>query len=312
MGTERNAESLKFCPQFLIIIDFSIKNNMQISVPFENKKVHQIADDFTKKLSEVSGLYLSISQDNTKADIIFTKDNSLGNEAYLLNIAPERIVVKAATPNGFFYAVQSILQLLPAEICSPDFIGNHVIWQIPCAHIIDEPSFSYRGMMLDVARYFMPKQYVLDFIDRLAAQKINYFHFHLTEDQGWRIEIKKYPRLTSVGAYRPYTQTGYKHFHAPVIPDEVEHQGFYTQEDIKEIVAYAEKRYVTIIPEIELPGHSSAAVAAYPELSCGIKKEYEVVKNFGIFDNVFCPKETTFQFLDDVFTEVAALFPGKR
>ena len=106
---------------------FILKNNMQISVPFENKKVHQIADDFTKKLSEVSGLYLSISQDNTKADIIFTKDNSLGNEAYLLNIAPERIVVKAATPNGFFYAVQSILQLLPAEICSPDFIGNHVI-----------------------------------------------------------------------------------------------------------------------------------------------------------------------------------------
>ena len=131
---------------------FILKNNMQISVPFENKKVHQIADDFTKKLSEVSGLYLSISQENTKADIIFTKDNSLGNEAYLLNIAPERIVVKAATPNGFFYAVQSILQLLPAEICSPDFIGDHVTWQIPCAHIIDEPSFSYRGMMLDVAR----------------------------------------------------------------------------------------------------------------------------------------------------------------
>lgn len=290
---------------------FIFQSNMQLSIPSKDKEVHQIATDFINRLSKVSGLQLTIAQDSIHADIAFTQDKSLGKEAYLLNISPEKIIVKAASPVGFFYAVQSILQLLPAEICSPDFIGNQVVWQIPCAHITDEPSFGYRGMMLDVARYFMPKQYVLEFIDRLAAQKINYFHFHLTEDQGWRIEIKKYPRLTSVGAYRPYTQTGYKHFHAPVIPDGVEHQGFYTQEDIKEIVAYAEQRYITIIPEIELPGHSSAAVAAYPELSCGIKKEYEVVKNFGIFDNVFCPKETTFQFLNDVFTEVAELFPGK-
>lgn len=290
---------------------FIFQNGMRFSIPSHDKEIHEIAVDFANKLSKVSGMNLILSPNHADADIVFTSDKTLGKEAYLLDISPKRIVAKAASPIGFFYAVQSLLQLLPAEICSPHFIGNYVKWQIPCARITDEPGFSYRGMMLDVARYFMPKQYVLEFIDRLAAQKINYFHFHLTEDQGWRIEIKKYPRLTSVGAYRPYTQTGYKHFHAPVIPDGVEHQGFYTQEDIKEIVAYAEKRYVTIIPEIELPGHSSAAVAAYPELSCGIKKEYEVVKNFGIFDNVFCPKETTFQFLEDVFTEVASLFSGK-
>lgn len=291
---------------------FIFQDKMQVFLTFEDKEIYQIASDFSSRLSKVSGLQLTISRnDHANADIVFTMDKSLGKEAYQLDVASDKIVVKAASPAGFFYAVQSIHQLLPPEICSPDFIGNKTTWSIPCVHILDEPRFGYRGMMLDVARYFMPKQYVLEFIDRLAAQKINYFHFHLTEDQGWRIEIKKYPRLTSIGAYRPYTQTGYKHFHAPVIPDGVEHQGFFTQEDIKEIVAYAEKRYITIIPEIELPGHSSAAVSAYPELSCGIKKDYEVVKNFGIFDNVFCPNEKTFQFLDDVFTEIAALFPGK-
>lgn len=290
---------------------FIFQDKMQLSIPSQDTEVYQIATDFANRLLKVSGLHLMISADHAKEEMLFTKDKSLGKEAYLLNISPKKIEVKAASPIGFFYAVQSLYQLLPPEICSPSFVGNKVVWQIPCANITDEPRFAYRGMMLDVARYFMPKQYVLAFIDRLAAQKINYFHFHLTEDQGWRIEIKKYPRLTSIGAYRPYTQTGYKHFHAPVIPDGVPHQGFYTQEDIKEIVAYAEKRYISIIPEIELPGHSSAAVAAYPELACGIKSKYEVVKNFGIFDNVFCPTENTFQFMEDVFTEIAELFPGK-
>lgn len=150
---------------------FIFQSNMQLSIPSKDKEVHQIATDFINRLSKVSGLQLTIAQDNIYADIVFTQDKSLGKEAYLLNISPEKIIVKAASPVGFFYAVQSILQLLPAEICSPDFIGNQVVWQIPCAHIADEPSFGYRGMMLDVARYFMPKQYVLEFIDRLAAQK---------------------------------------------------------------------------------------------------------------------------------------------
>ena len=165
-------------------------------------------------------------------------------------------------------------------------------------------------MMLDVARYFMPKEYVLEFIDRLAAQKINTFHFHLTEDQGWRIEIKKYPKLTSVGATRPYTMVGYKTFHAPIIPDNTVHQGYYTQDDIREIVAYAQKTLRHHYSRNRITGTQFRCSCSLSRTVLWYKNRYEVVKTFGIFDNVFCPNEKTFRFLEDVFSEVAALFPG--
>jgi hypothetical protein len=287
--------------------EYIFKNEQKISFPTE---ISEVAKEFICRIKTVTGINLVTISESKKADISFTLQKNMANEAYKLYITPSHITIQASTPAGFFYAIQSLYQLMPPQISVNKRTECVNVWNVPCVQIDDEPRFAYRGMMLDVARYFMPKEYVLEFIDRLAAQKINTFHFHLTEDQGWRIEIKKYPKLTSVGATRPYTMVGYKTFHAPIIPDNTVHQGYYTQDDIREIVAYAQKRFVTIIPEIELPGHSSAAVAAYPELSCGIKDRYEVIKTFGIFDNVFCPNEKTFRFLEDVFSEVAALFPG--
>lgn len=232
------------------------------------------------------------------------KLSGLGNEGYVMDITSGRIVITAKLPQGCFYGVQTLLQLLPVNP------GNTVV--IPGLHIEDQPRFSWRGTMLDVSRHFYTVDQVKKYIDFLAAYKLNTFHWHLTDNQGWRIEIKKYPLLTSVGAWRKRSMAG--HFEEqPERFDSVPHGGFYTQEDIKEVVAYAQKRYVTVVPEIDLPGHCSAALAAYPELGCGEHPgPFEVKDKWGIFDDVYCAgKENTFEFLADVFAEVAVLFPGK-
>jgi len=200
---------------------------------------------------------------------------------------------------GKFYALQSLLQLLPIN-----FKGKA---EIPTLEIVDKPRFSYRGMHLDVARHFMPVEFVKKYIDLMSQYKFNYFHWHLTEDQGWRIEIKKYPRLTEIGSKRKETAKG--RVLNPYVGDGIPVEGFYTQEQIKEVVAYAKSRFITVIPEIELPGHSSAALAAYPNLGCKENYEYKVQTTWGIFKEVFCPKEETFQFLEDVLSETIALFP---
>lgn len=220
------------------------------------------------------------------------------NEAYSLKINSKSIEI-AGSETGQFYALQTFLQLIPAE-----FKGKT---KLAAVEIADEPRFSYRGMHLDVGRHFMPVSFVKKYIDLMAQYKFNQFHWHLTEDQGWRIEIKKYPRLTEIGSKRKESHTGR---YSPVFKgDGVPVEGFYTQEQIREVVAYAKARHINIIPEIELPGHSSAALAAYPEFGCKENYEYKVQQTWGIFKEVFCPYDKTFQFLEDVLAETIALFP---
>ena len=236
----------------------------------------------------------------------YIEDSAVPTEGYVLEICPKGIKVTASSDAGRFYAMQTIKQLLPAEVYGPEgFAGKK--WSLPCCKIEDSPKFAWRGMHLDCGRYFYPKEEVKKFIDLMAMHKQNVLHWHLTEDQGWRIEIKKYPKLTEVGAWRKetlgYVDKGDKPIHTP-------HGGFYTQDDVREIVAYAAERHITVVPEIELPGHSGAAIAAYPWLSCTPDEPKEVVTSWGVKTDVFCPSPRTFKFLEDVFDEILELFPS--
>ncbi|MGI4020029.1 MAG: family 20 glycosylhydrolase [Janthinobacterium lividum] len=229
--------------------------------------------------------------------------DSLPEEAYHLSITPKRITVTGRNA-GLFYGVQSLIQLLADT-------KTKGVSALNCMEIEDHPRFNYRGMHLDVARHFFPAAFIREYLDLLAAYKINTFHWHLTDDQGWRIEIKKYPKLTEVGSVRAQTLIGNYNRKSPKKFDNTPHGGFYTQEEIKEIVKYAADRYITIVPEIEMPGHSTAALAAYPEFSCNPKKIQKVAETWHVFNGVYNPTEETFHFLEDVLTEVMALFPGK-
>ena len=285
--------------------EFKLNKNTIIVYPENNVRVAEIAEDFAAQLRKTSGLDVKTARQPQASDnIIFRIADGFAEEEYTLSVAARQIVVTASTPNGIFYGVQSICQLLPAQVYGETKVSG-AKWIVPCCEIRDAPRFSYRGLMLDCGRYFMPKETVMKFIDVMAMHKQNMFHWHLTEDQGWRIEIKKYPLLTEIGSVRKET-TGYSKDGGDGKP----HGGFYTQEDVKEVVEYARKRCVTVIPEIEIPGHSTAAVAAYPELSCFPDREYEVATSWGIKKDIFCPTATTFRFLEDVFTELFDLFPS--
>jgi hexosaminidase len=221
----------------------------------------------------------------------------LGDEGYDLMVRKESVLITAATPAGVFYGVQSLRQLLPVEIESKTK-ADGVEWSVPRVTIEDVPRYKWRGLMLDVGRHFRDVAYVKRFLDLMALHKLNTFHWHLTEDQGWRIEIKKYPKLTEIGAWRDDGHGG-------------KYGGFYTQEQIRDVVAYAAARHITVVPEIELPGHSLAALASYPELGC-TPGPYQVGTKWGIYKEVYCPgKEHTFEFLQDVLNEVTDLFPGE-
>ncbi|MGZ8866699.1 MAG: beta-N-acetylhexosaminidase [Thermoanaerobaculia bacterium] len=230
----------------------------------------------------------------------------LGNEGYLLEVTPRRVTIRAPKEAGLFYGVQSLRQLLPPVIfaAAPQ---KDVMWTAPAVRIEDQPRFQWRGAMLDVCRHFAPKDFVLRFIDLLSVHKLNTFHWHLTDDQGWRIEIKKYPRLTEVGGWRRHTRLG--HERNPKGFDRKPHGGFYTQDEIREVVEYARQRHITVVPEIEMPGHAQAAIAAYPELGVTGEK-LEVWPRWGVNANIFNPNEKTILFLQDVLTEVLGLFPG--
>lgn len=229
-------------------------------------------------------------------------------ENYHLDINPARITITAEGKGaGAFYALQTLIQLIPTQEVKSLKVAPQKTFELPCITIKDRPSYTWRGMHLDVCRHFFPTSFIKKYIDILAMYKLNTFHWHLTEDQGWRIEIKKYPRLTSVGAWRNGTMVGK---YSDQKYDTLHYGGFYTQEEIKEIVAYAAARHITVVPEIEMPGHSLAAMAAYPWLSCTGKTQ-EVAKGWGVFDDVYCTKDSVFNFLQDVLDEVIALFPGK-
>jgi hexosaminidase len=255
-------------------------------------------------LRETFGLNLKVMKpskprSNSINLTVLTGDHALLAEEYRIDAEPTNVDMSAVDEESLFYGLQTLLQLIrkdeKAEVV------------IPAATITDSPRFPYRGMHLDVGRHFMPVEFVKKYIDLMSQYKFNYFHWHLTEDQGWRIEIKKYPRLTEIGSKRPESHFG--PYTTTFKGDGVPHEGFYTQEQIKDVVAYAKARYITVIPEIELPGHSSAALAAYPEFGCKQDYKYQVQKTWGIFKEVFCPTDATFKFLEDVLTETIALFP---
>jgi hexosaminidase len=230
-----------------------------------------------------------------------------GSEAYELSVSSLGINLTASSEAGLFYAIQSLRQLFPTSIFSNSRVEN--AWIVPCLAIQDSPRFAWRGAHLDVSRHFMPVTFVKKFIDLMALHKLNVFHWHLTDDQGWRLESKKYPRLTEVGAWRKQTMIGHGMQENPEF-DSVPHGGFYTQAEALEVVAYAAERHVTVMPEIELPGHAQAALAAYPEFG-NTGEKLEVWDKWGVNENVFNPLEPTILFLQEILSEVLEIFPSQ-
>ncbi|HEV2640735.1 MAG TPA: beta-N-acetylhexosaminidase [Actinocrinis sp.] len=237
--------------------------------------------------------------------------HDLGAEGYRLSVRPGEVTVEAGGPAGAFYAAQTLRGLLPPAAYRRSAIGGQT-WRLPCGTVADTPRFGWRGVMLDVARHFLPKQDVLRFIDLAAMHKLNMLHLHLTDDQGWRIEIRRYPKLTEVGGWRRESPLGDRR---RGLADGRPHGGYYTQDDLREIVAYAADRYITVLPEIDVPGHTRAAIAAYPELGNvdlpDCPADPEVATTWGIHDQVLNAEQATVDFLCHVFDEVMDLFPGR-
>lgn len=263
----------------------------------EDEQAQLIADFFVSQINLASGYSIGVSDKEGNVKLSIDENLDIKPEGYMLTITPNKIEAVAKDKAGLFYAMQSFMQLLPAEITRKELVVNSE-WSIPCGEIIDEPRFEYRGIMLDVCRHFMPVEFIKKQIDILSMFKINRLHWHLTEDQAWRIEIKKYPLLTQIGSTR-------------IEGEGFEYSGFYTQAQVRDIVSYAAERNITIIPEFELPGHELAAIAAYPHLSC--KGEATTPRNvWGVEDIVMCPaKPETFEFIENVIDEMTELFPGE-
>ncbi|MDR1716969.1 MAG: family 20 glycosylhydrolase [Prevotella sp.] len=266
-----------------------------------NADIDKVAAYFSAKIKASTGYDIKTVKDKPASgyiDLSITPELDVNDEGYTLDITNQGIDIQAKTPQGLFYGMQTVMQLLPAEIESPTLVKN-IAWNIPAVTVKDEPRFKYRGLHLDVCRHFADVDFLKKQLDVLAMFKINKFHWHLTEDQGWRIEIKKYPKLTEMGAVRT---EGEGNTYGPF---------FYTQEQVKEVVAYAKERFIEVIPEIELPGHAVAALHAYPELSC-TGKPIEVRNIWGVANDVFCAgNDSVFQFLEDVIAEVVPLFESE-
>ncbi|MFT3946663.1 MAG: family 20 glycosylhydrolase [Agriterribacter sp.] len=299
---------------------FTISNSTCVYVIDGGDSIMNITKDFSDKFYQSSGVKLNIKNKvtpGTRNLIQFQKagNKTIGNEGYELSVSSSHIIIKYNNAAGAFYAVQTLYQLLPNEIASKTIVKN-VQWVVPSVSITDYPRFRWRGLMLDVARNFFAKEEVKQFIDEMVPYKYNILHLHLTDDEGWRIEIKSLPNLTRTGAYRG-KRSGRWANTTVADPDEPkDYGGYYTHEDIKEIVQYAADRFVDIMPEIDVPGHSRAAVASYPELTCSSNKMtvYDGVKYVNwpvaVKETMLCPgKETTYSFIDKVVTEVAQLFP---
>ena len=273
----------------------------------------QVFEVLQNKFVSAAGWNLGVVNTAPSSNFVqLSTDVSLPEEAYNLKVTENQVIIYASGHNGFLYGLETIRQLLPVAIESKNVVSN-MNWDIPNVEIKDSPRFKWRGFMLDVSRHFFDKDYVMETIDQLAFLKMNTLHLHLVDDQGWRIEIKKYPKLTEVGGFRVDQED--KPWNARPTPElgkETTYGGFYTQEDIKEIVAYAESRGITVVPEIEMPAHVMSAIAAYPELSCFQKPI--MVPSGGVWPitDIYCPgKETTFEFLENVLLEVMELFPSR-
>ena len=296
-------------PQSVVEMDgtFTITKDTRICLDDMSEEMLRVAGFLNERLRQAAGFELEVVSEPGKDNFIAFRNTEGVPESYTMNAGPDSFVVGYADGAGAFYAIQTLLQLLPVEIFSQE-VRKGIEWTIPCCSISDAPRFKYRGMHLDVCLHYFDLEFLKRYIDIMAAHKVNRFHWHLTEDQGWRLEIKKYPLLTEKGQWRKETVIGSL---GSGIYDGIPHGGYYTQEQVKELVKYAADRYVTIIPEIELPGHALAAIACYPELSCGLEDHYETATRWGIFKQVYCPKESTFAFLEDVFDEVFELFPSE-
>ena len=303
--------------------EFSFNGKVVLCYPkIKDGGIDAVVDNFVREIKKTTGvklvkdrlkdglfLGLHVEESTKKGDahIVLYVDEYMLKEAYRLSVTPKRINIAASTPAGFFYAFQTLKQLMPRNVMAGVPDDSVEEWSVPCVFIVDEPRFSWRGFMLDEGRHFYGKEEIKKIVDVMAAYKMNRFHWHLTEDQGWRIEIKKYPKLTEVGAWRDSKVCAW----GDVKPDGIRYGGYYTHEDIKEVVEYAKERFVEIIPEVDIPGHSQAAVASYPEfLACDPENKHEVWLWQGVSSDVInVANPLAVQFAKDVIDELTELFP---
>ncbi len=297
---------------------FEISAQTQILVATANDTAKKVAEYLSETLNRVTGFELFATKPeggaqpaNSVALVLSPQEKAFAVEGYALAITPKRVVITASRSQGLFYGVQTLLQLLPPEVFGEP--APNVRWQMPCVEIADQPRFTWRGMHLDVSRHFFSKEFIKRYIDLLALHKMNVFHWDLTNDNGWRLEIKKYPKLTEVCAWRvDREQQHWLRRDPPRAGEKATYGGFYTQEDVKEILAYAAARFVTVLPAIELPAHTSEVFAAYPELSGRGERLPVQVGSYWPNVDAFCAgNDSVFTFLDDVLTEIAALFPNQ-
>lgn len=282
---------------------FIIDRSTTIVYPATNEKMHRTADFLATFIKEMTGTEVRVSDKEKSSNaIILAVDSTMGHpEGYKLQITPEKVLLTGGSEAGVFYGIQTIHKALPI------LKDGKVAAALPAGTVTDFPRFRYRGFMIDVGRHFFPVSYLKQMIDLMALHNINYFHWHLPEDQGWRIEIKKYPKLTEIGSKRDSTIIDWetKKF------DGKPHSGFYTQDEAREIVRYAADRFITVVPEIDLPGHTTAALASYPELGC-TGGPYKVLCSFGVFSDVLCAgNDQTLQFTKDVLDEIMDIFPSE-
>jgi hexosaminidase len=284
---------------------FSFNPQTRIAVTRETR---ELGERLRMELRPATGLPLELTGRAGTNTVVLRLDKGLakfGPEAYRLDAGSDQIEIRASQPAGIFYGIQTLRQMLPTAVFR-HARQEGVEWRVPAAHVEDQPRFGWRGALLDVGRHFMPKEFLLKFVDLLALHKLNTLHLHLTEDQGWRIEIKKYPKLTEVGSSRSDTMLTYN----PPVYEGKPHAGFYSQDDLRELVAYAKERFVTVVPEIEMPGHCQAAIAAYPELG-NLGERLDVGIKWGVNENVYNVDDRTIEFNKDVLREVLAIFPSK-
>ena len=293
--------------------EFVFDENTVLYADLAQKEVAKIAQDFQAKFRTVSGMLLPLLDradlDPDAENVVVFKldsDKELGSEGYEFNASPKQIILNAKAPAGLFYAVQSLKQLLPPEIEKEEVV-RAVDWTVPAVTITDIPKYEWRGLHLDTGRHISSVAFIKKYLDNMAAHKLNTFHWHLTEDQGWRLEIKEYPKLTEVGAFRDSTSIG--HYRMGKY-DGKRYGGYYTQDEAREIVEYAKDRYITVVPEIEMPGHSTAAIAAYPELGV-TGKQIRPSTKWGVFPDILNVEEGTFNFMENVLEEVMDIFPSK-
>ena len=287
---------------------FTFGKKVKVFVPqYAGDSVAVVFDAFANDLKKATGIGVKKTKKGAKAALMLAVDNSIAAEGYKLNVEKEKITIQASRPAGFFYALQTLKQLMPRNVMAAVAAPEVKEWSVPCVAIDDAPRFSWRGFMLDEGRHFYGKEEIKKIIDVMAAYKMNRFHWHLTEDQGWRIEIKKYPKLTEVGAWRDSKVLGW----GEVKPDGVRYGGYYTKEDAQEVVAYARQRFIEIVPVVDIPGHSQAAVASYPEfLACDPENKHEVWLWQGVSGDVInVANPAAVQFAKDVIDELTEIFP---